>query len=213
MNRRRPWSTIAIGRCWRRLSKRRPRSCRRARGLYSLCTTWKGTRTRKSHESSASRRAAPNHSSSRRERNSGACSRTLWKVFRPEPRENMQHLPIERLAELGDVEPTRDEAEHLALCAQCARERAAYRRLTGLAGDERSRIGPPLSDWTALRSRLSHDGLIQREDVDWNRKALGTARRLRQVAAAVLLVIGGAYAGRMSAGLSSTQALALRQYT
>ena len=84
----------------------------------------------------------------------------------PETRENMLHLSIERLAELGDVEPTRDEAEHLAQCAQCARERAAYRRLTALAGDERSRLGPPLTEWSSLRARLSDDGLV-RENARW----------------------------------------------
>ncbi len=122
----------------------------------------------------------------------------------------MQHLPIERLAELGDVEPARDEAEHLASCAQCARERNAYRRLAGLAGDERSRIGVPLTDWGLLRTRLVDDGLIRRDGARWSRVALGGTRRLLQVAAAGLLVIGGVVGGRLSAGMSYTQALALR---
>ena len=122
----------------------------------------------------------------------------------------MQHLPIERLAELGDVEPSRDEAEHLASCAQCSRERAAYRRLASLAGDERSRIGVPLTDWGVLRTRLAHDGLMRREGANWRRIALGNAGGFLRFAAAALLVVGGIVGGRVSAGMSYTQALALR---
>lgn len=118
----------------------------------------------------------------------------------------MQHLPIERLAELGDVEPTRDEAQHLASCAQCARERAAYRRLAGLAGGERSRISPPLTAWSTLRTRLSEDGLLTTESREWRIAALGGTRKLFQLAAAALLVVGGLFAGRLSAGMSYGQA-------
>jgi hypothetical protein len=133
----------------------------------------------------------------------------LSKDFTPEKRENMQHLPIERLAELGDVEPTRDEAAHLAQCAQCARERAAYRQLAGLASGERSRISPPLTEWSTLRSRLSEDGILTSESREWRAVALGGTRRMLQVAAAALLVVGGLLAGRLSSGLSFAQAIAL----
>ena len=119
----------------------------------------------------------------------------------------MQHLPIERLAELGDVEPSRDEAEHLASCPQCARERAAYRRLAGLAGVERSRIGPPLTEWSVLRSRLAHDGIISRDSGLWRDIALGSSRWFRQAAAAAVLIVGGLYAGRVSAGMSYSEAM------
>ena len=112
----------------------------------------------------------------------------------------MQHLPIERLAELGDVEPSRDEADHLAQCAQCARERAAYRRLAGLAGGERSRIGPPLTEWDALRERLADDGLIMRDAGRYRASALGGSRRWLRAAAAVMLVGGGHFAGRSLGG-------------
>lgn len=123
----------------------------------------------------------------------------------------MQHLPIERLAELADVEPSRDEAEHLASCPQCARERAAYRRLAGLAGVERSRIAPPLTEWSLLRARLAHEGVISRDKGLWRDAALGTTRWLRQAAAAAVLLAGGLYAGRLSAGLSYAEALAVGQ--
>lgn len=121
----------------------------------------------------------------------------------------MLHLSIERLAELGDVEPTRDEAEHLAQCAQCARERAAYRRLAALAGDERSRLAPPLTEWGSLRERLVGDGLV-REKTRWS-VSLGGSRRWLQAAAAAFLVAGGLFAGRLSAGLSVAEAVALDQ--
>lgn len=123
----------------------------------------------------------------------------------------MQHLPIERLAELGDVEPSRDEAEHLASCPQCARERAAYRRLAGLAGVERSRIGPPLTEWSLLRARLAHDGIISRDSALWRDIALGSSRWLRQAAAAAVLIVGGLYAGRVSAGMSYSEAMVVRR--
>jgi hypothetical protein len=123
----------------------------------------------------------------------------------------MQHLPIERLAELGDVEPSRDEAEHLASCPQCARERAAYRRLAGLAGVERSRIGPPLTEWSLLRSRLAHDGIIARDSGLWRDIALGSSRWLRQAAAAAVLIVGGLYAGRVSAGMSYSEAMVIHR--
>jgi hypothetical protein len=123
----------------------------------------------------------------------------------------MQHLPIERLAELGDVEPSRDEAEHLASCPQCARERAAYRRLAGLAGVERSRIGPPLTEWSLLRSRLAHDGIISRDSAVWRDIASSGSRWLRQAAAAAVLIVGGLYAGRVSAGMSYSDAMVVRR--
>ena len=38
----------------------------------------------------------------------------------------MLHLSTDRLAALGDEQPTSAEAAHLATCEVCARERAAY---------------------------------------------------------------------------------------
>jgi hypothetical protein len=72
----------------------------------------------------------------------------------------MQHLPIERLAELGSSEPTAAEVEHLATCTMCASEHAAYERVVAMAADERRRIAPPLTDWGSLRSQLRSQGMI-----------------------------------------------------
>ena len=72
----------------------------------------------------------------------------------------MSHLSSERLAELADGEPTVAEAEHLAACATCATERNAHRRLLTLAGDERGRLAPPLTNWASLSARLREEGII-----------------------------------------------------
>jgi hypothetical protein len=72
----------------------------------------------------------------------------------------MSHLSSERLAELADGELTVAEAEHLAACAICATERSAHQRLLTLAGDERDRVAPPLTDWTTLAARLRDEGII-----------------------------------------------------
>ena len=41
----------------------------------------------------------------------------------------MLHLDPERLAALAEDQPTHEEAAHLAACAACAREQAAYEEL------------------------------------------------------------------------------------
>ena len=72
----------------------------------------------------------------------------------------MSHLSSVRLAELADGEPTVAEAEHLAVCASCATERNAHRRLLTLAVDERGRLAPPLTNWASLSARLREEGGI-----------------------------------------------------
>ena len=72
----------------------------------------------------------------------------------------MLHLSSERLAELADSEPTVAEAEHLAACANCATERSAHQRLLTLAGDERDRLAPPLTNWASLSARLREELII-----------------------------------------------------
>jgi hypothetical protein len=75
----------------------------------------------------------------------------------------MLHLSSERLAELADGEPTVAEAEHLAACAICATERSAHQRLLSLAGDERDRIAPPLTEWATLSQQLRAAGIIDEQ--------------------------------------------------
>lgn len=130
----------------------------------------------------------------------------------------MLHLPIERLAELVDGGATPAEREHLAACASCARELEAYGRLVVMAGDERRRIAPPLTDWDAIGERLRAEGMVKAPRVG---AGTGTpARRrgaivdvARRAAAVVVLVGGGAVLGRMSTGLPVVEAVAFRPGT
>jgi hypothetical protein len=63
---------------------------------------------------------------------------------------NMQHVSTDRLAALGDEQPTSAEAAHLASCDACARERAAYQSLVAMAHAEHDAIGLPLTRWDDL---------------------------------------------------------------
>ena len=73
----------------------------------------------------------------------------------------MSHLSAERLAALADASlATTEEAANLASCADCAEERDAHRRLATMALDERSRLAPPLTDWSSLSAALRAEGLI-----------------------------------------------------
>jgi hypothetical protein len=128
----------------------------------------------------------------------------------------MLHLSSERLAELADGEPTVAEAEHLAACANCATERSAHQRLLSLAGDERDRIAPPLTNWATLSARLREEQII----TDVGPAVSGattqtvtvpfvTPRRHQRawlaglrVAAGLVLAVGFGALGRMSAGAS-----------
>jgi hypothetical protein len=113
----------------------------------------------------------------------------------------MSHLSPERLAALVDETPTAPELAHLAGCAECARERAAYRNLVELAVNNSASIASPLTSWEALRPALAQDGIIdggKRPPVVKDR----FARPWLQAAAAVLLMAGGLVGGRLSAGAS-----------
>ena len=109
----------------------------------------------------------------------------------------MPHLPGERLAELADHEPTALEAEHLASCLACTRERATHAAIVRLAADERARLAPPLTEWSALSARLRAEGVAVAAPVGARPRS---RRRMARAAAALLLIAGGAAAGRMSAG-------------
>src|SRR5215218_5864707 len=72
-------------------------------------------------------------------------------------RAHMSHLSTERLAALGDEEPTAAEAAHLAACAGCERERSANRTLVAMAHSERDAIGIPLTRWESIAGALAND--------------------------------------------------------
>ncbi len=124
---------------------------------------------------------------------------------------NTLHLPIERLAELADGDPSALEREHLAACAACAAELSSYQRLVALAADERRRIAPPLTEWETLRTRLQDEGLFGGATPLVTRRSRLT-RVLSvygRIAAGLLLVLGGTVFGRLSAGRSLADAFAL----
>jgi hypothetical protein len=127
----------------------------------------------------------------------------------------MLHLSSERLAELADGEPTIAEAEHLAACATCAAERSAHQRLVTMAGDERDRIAPPLTEWSALSARLREAGIIS-DSVTEGATAQSSVvsfarprphRRLWltgiRIAAGLVFAVGFGALGRMSAGATA----------
>lgn len=134
----------------------------------------------------------------------------------------MSHLSAERLAALADAPPTTgEEAAHLAACADCAAEREAHRRLAAMALDERTRLAPPLSEWSSLRAALRAEGLVESGSGRWgvgsgprasaergrrepsarSRDPLLSRRAGLRVAAALLVAAGGAALGRASAGV------------
>ena len=112
---------------------------------------------------------------------------------------NMLHLPTERLAALADDEPTALEAEHLASCETCTRERAAHATIIQMAAAEHVRLAPPLTQWSSIASELRAEKMIRAPHRV--RAPLGSRWWVR-AAAAVMLVAGGIAIGRASAGES-----------
>ena len=123
----------------------------------------------------------------------------------------MQHLLIERLAELADGEPTVAEQQHLAECAMCAAERVAYRRVVSMAADERRRIAPPITTWGMLSEELREQGLITtREQATARTVFIARVTSIAwRTAAGFLILLTGLVSGRMTAGMSWRTALAM----
>lgn len=113
----------------------------------------------------------------------------------------MLHLSVERLAALADEIPTPDELAHLAACAECARERNAYRELGAVAATSIVSLGAPLTTWESLAPVLEASGMLRRE-ASAPLRAWRGYRGWLQAAAAMLLVAGGTVLGRYSAGVA-----------
>ena len=116
----------------------------------------------------------------------------------------MSHLSTDRLAALGDDEPTPAEAAHLAICAECARERAAYRTLVAMAHAERDAIGLPLTRWDAIAGALAAEQgaaapMLTLHQPSPPSQFARVSRLPMQIAAGLLLVAGGMVAGRVTA--------------
>ncbi|HET7553722.1 MAG TPA: hypothetical protein VFK04_20680 [Gemmatimonadaceae bacterium] len=74
----------------------------------------------------------------------------------------MRHLDPERLAALGDSEPTAEEAAHLADCVYCEHERLALKELVALSRSEGvAPLHSPLTNWEALSARLREEGILR----------------------------------------------------
>lgn len=136
------------------------------------------------------------------------------------------HLEAERLAALDHDVPTTDELAHLAMCGACRAERQAYMALQGMAravAAPAAPHAPRLTEWDRLAANLRSEGLLttpaglissEQPLVVRPLAASGApvparpvtvpARAPRpvwlQVAAAMVLVIGGALFGRLSSG-------------
>ncbi len=109
----------------------------------------------------------------------------------------MPHLSTDRLAALGDEQPTHAEAAHLAACEACAGERAAYRSLVAMAREEGTSLGLPLTRWDAIAAALEVDA-----PAVVHRRATRVAPHWPlRAAAGLLLMAGGAMMGRASAGV------------
>ena len=123
----------------------------------------------------------------------------------------MQHLSIERLAELADGEPTAAEHDHLAECAMCSAERIAYHRVVAMAADERRHIAPPISTWGLLSEELREQGLITTREQMTARTAFIARTKVIawRSAAAIAILATGLVSGRMSAGMPLRAALAM----
>lgn len=106
----------------------------------------------------------------------------------------MSHLIPERLAALSDETPTPIEAAHLITCDDCSAELAAHRRMARLAVGAQSNTTIPVSNFNALMPRLRAEGLVQVPD----RAAVAKLWAAR-IAAGLVLVVGGAVGGRLTA--------------
>lgn len=123
----------------------------------------------------------------------------------------MQHLPIERLAELADGVPNAAEQQHLDECAMCSAELVAYGRVVSMAADERRRIAPPVSNWGSLSAELRQQGVITTK-AEANARKLFVAkvsRMMWRAAAGLVILTSGILTGRLSAGMPLRTALAL----
>lgn len=129
----------------------------------------------------------------------------------------MLHLPAERLIELGESEPTNTELAHLGACAECERERRAYRALRELALTEAARDVAPLTSWNSLSAALRDEGLMTRKSAQVltltppGTPAVARPRRWHagawalRAAAALLLVAGGVVIGKSTASVQTAQ--------
>lgn len=109
----------------------------------------------------------------------------------------MQHLTPETLARLADEPPDAAERRHLDECARCRAELSAFRGQADALGRLPDRTAPP-AIWNAVRARVGEERATVAGST---RFGAGTWRRpLLQVAAALVLFVGGGIAGAAATG-------------
>ena len=116
----------------------------------------------------------------------------------------MGHLTNEALARIVDERPDEVESQHLKDCRICAEELVALRAQTEALGSLPA-LRPPRGDWEALEARLLAEGLI---DAPHQRKVIPlrgplAGGWLTQVAAALVIFIGGSVMGAAMRGPAS----------
>lgn len=104
----------------------------------------------------------------------------------------MSHLSLETIARLVEDAPSPEESAHLETCRACRTE------LEAMTEDMHAlRMLPDMAEapdqWDALERRLTAEGLIRSGRTPW----LG-GTRVMQIAAALVLFLGGSLAGRMT---------------
>jgi len=87
----------------------------------------------------------------------------------------MQHLHTERLAALGDEQPSVEEAAHLAVCEVCTHEVSAYQTLVAMAHAEQEAFGLPLTRWETISAALAEDAPVAVRTVPSTRSARHTS--------------------------------------
>ncbi len=113
----------------------------------------------------------------------------------------MKHPNHDWLAELADREPTAEERKILDEHPEWARELEALREQTEALGALPS-LRPPRGDWQSLEARLMSEGLIRtRKNVFMS---LPVRAGWTQVAAALLMFVGGAATGLAISGDGAT---------
>ncbi|WP_396216452.1 hypothetical protein [Gemmatimonas sp.] len=132
------------------------------------------------------------------------------------------HLDLERLAAFDALPFNAEELAHLASCAACRAERDAVASVVSLASawgqSAPNAEVPRLVEWeqiaAGLRGDVSASTVTTPADRVTPARATAAPRRafapfLRRAAAALMLISGGAVAGRLSGGLSSADTAAI----
>lgn len=115
----------------------------------------------------------------------------------------MSHLNLETIARLVEDEPDTTEAAHLASCTECRTQLdAMIEDVHALAMLPDMAAAP--DHWEALERRLTSEGLIRTPA-----HRLGSTARMMQIAAALVLFLGGAMAGRMTAAQTTLTTAAI----